>query len=78
VLEFSSIEAIKQCVIADMSLAVLPAVTVARELEQGHLVQLAWAGPSLDVVTKLVRHAERWCSPALAAFLELAQANLGD
>lgn len=36
-LEFSSIEAIKQCVIAGMGLAVLPQVTVMREQEQGLL-----------------------------------------
>ena len=43
VLEFASVEAIKQCVMLDMGIAVLPLVTVPAELEQGRLVALPWA-----------------------------------
>jgi DNA-binding transcriptional LysR family regulator len=72
-LEFGSVEAIKQCVIAGMGVAVLPAVTVARELAQGELVALSWAGPSLTMTTQLIWHAKRWCGPTLTAFLALAR-----
>src|SRR5262249_58798870 len=71
--EFSSVEAIKQCVAAGMGLAVLPVVAVERELAQGQLAVLRWAGPSLEVVTQMVWHARRWQSPALRAFLQLAR-----
>jgi DNA-binding transcriptional LysR family regulator len=75
-LEFSSVEAIKQCVIAGMGVAVLPAVTVARELAQGELAALRWAGPSLTMTTQLIWHAKRWCGPTLSAFLALARQAL--
>ena len=76
VLEFSSIEAIKQCVAAEMGVAVLPHMTVARELADGRLVALPWAGSGFDVVTQMVWHPERWQSPALQALLGLARALL--
>lgn len=77
-LEFSSVEAIKQCVIGGMGLAVLPQVTVARELQQGQLVALPWAGPSLAMDTQLIWNARRWCGPTLSAFLELARHALAE
>lgn len=76
-LEFSSVEAIKQCVIAGMGLAVLPEAAVARELRAGDLAALPWAGAPLAAATQLVWHTERWCSPTLGAFLALARATLG-
>jgi DNA-binding transcriptional LysR family regulator len=75
-LEFSSVEAIKQCVIAGMGVAVLPAVTVARELSQGELAALNWVGPSLTMTTQMIWHAKRWCGPTLSAFLALARQAL--
>lgn len=75
-LEFGSVEAIKQCVMACMGLAILPRVTVARELERGDLVALAWNGPSLTMTTQLVWHAKRWCGLTLTAFLALAREAL--
>jgi DNA-binding transcriptional LysR family regulator len=71
--EFYSVEAIKQCAAAGMGLAVVPAIAVERELAQGQLVALAWAGPQLEVVTQLVWHTKKWQSPALRAFLQLAR-----
>lgn len=76
ILEFSSVEAIKQCVIADMGLAILPAITVQRERAQGSLAILPWAGPDLTVITQLVYHADKWQSPALRAFIQTAHACL--
>jgi DNA-binding transcriptional LysR family regulator len=71
--EFSSVEAIKQCVAAGMGLAVLPGVAIERELAHGRLAALRWAGPSLEVVTQMVWHTRRWQSPELRAFLQLAR-----
>ena len=71
VLEFHSIEVIKQCVMSGMGVAVLPAIAVAREAQSGHLAVLSWAGPELQVVTQIVRHKDKWLSPALQAFLRI-------
>jgi DNA-binding transcriptional LysR family regulator len=73
VLEFHSIEVIKQCVMSGMGVAVLPAIDVAREAQSGHLAVLSWAGPELQVVTQMVRHKDKWLSPALKAFLRITR-----
>jgi DNA-binding transcriptional LysR family regulator len=74
--EFSSVEAMKQCVCARMGMALLPAVVVARELRQNQFKALHWAGPSLDITAHAIWHKDKWVSPAMAAFLELVKAHL--
>jgi DNA-binding transcriptional LysR family regulator len=76
VTEFSSVEAIKQCVALGMGLGLLPAIAVARELRQNHLQALRWAGPSLDIDTHILWHRDKWISPAMAAFMELVKDKL--
>ena len=41
-LEFASVEALKQCAIARMGVAVLPELVVEGELQRGALVALSW------------------------------------
>lgn len=76
VMEFNSIEAIKQCVMAGLGLAVLPYMTCASEFEQGSLVELPWAGPPIQSVTLMGYHKNKRITPALAAFLEVVQQTL--
>jgi DNA-binding transcriptional LysR family regulator len=76
VTEFSTVEAIKQCVAAGMGLALLPAIVVARELRQNQFKALHWAGPSLDIATHILWHKDKWISPAMAAFAELCRDKL--
>ncbi|MFZ5823427.1 MAG: LysR family transcriptional regulator [Bacillota bacterium] len=68
-LEFGSIEAIKQCIAADMGLAVLPAMTAEHEVQEGRLAALPWQGPGYEVVTQVAHHKDKWISPAMRAFL---------
>ena len=78
VTEFASVEAIKQCLAAAMGLALLPAITVAREIRQHQFQALHWAGPSLDISTHLLWHKDKWVSPAMAAFRDLVKGTLED
>lgn len=71
VTEFSSVEAIKQCLVAGMGLAVLPEMVVARELAAGQLAALRWAGPELDIGIQVVWHKDKWLSPNIEAFLKM-------
>lgn len=75
VTEFSSVEAIKQCVIAGMGLAVLPFIVVEQEVRQEKIKILKWAGTSLDIATHVLWHKDKWLSPALSAFLEIVRAQ---
>ena len=52
--EFSSVEAMKQCVCSGMGLALLPAIVVTREVRQSRFKALHWAGPSLDIATHVL------------------------
>ncbi len=72
-LEFEGIEAIKQCAIASMGIAFLPALTVERELESGSLVPLNWEGQEFSALVQMLWHKDKWLSPALQAFLEVAR-----
>lgn len=76
VTEFSSVEAIKQCVVAGMGLAILPAIVVARELRQNQIKALRWAGPQLDIASHILWHKDKWVSPAMQAFVELCKDKL--
>lgn len=75
--QFSSEEAIKQCVAAGMGLGLLPAVVAVRELRLRRFKAIAWAGPSLDITTFLVWHRDKWLSPEMEAFCELAKRASG-
>jgi DNA-binding transcriptional LysR family regulator len=75
VTEFSSVEAMKQCVYAGMGIALLPDIVVARDVREKLCQALDWAGPSLDVGTFLLWHKDKWVSPAMAAFLELVKSH---
>ena len=77
ILEFSGVEAIKQCAIAGMGVAVLPAVVAAKDVEEGALIALDWfAKENFKVVTQMVRHKSRWLSPAAEAFGNIARETL--
>jgi DNA-binding transcriptional LysR family regulator len=76
VLEFDSVEAIKQCVALGMGLAVLPRITLGAELAKGSLVSLPWAGRDLTMATQVVWHKQKWISPAMAAFLKVVREEI--
>ncbi len=85
VLEFASVEAIKQCVMVDLGVAVLPTVVVEKEIAQGQLVALPWkqsgsspaaARFSEGIVTQMLWHKDKWLSPSLQAFLNLTREML--
>lgn len=70
-LEFWSLEAIKQCVMAGLGISFLPLVTVERELREHKLARLDWDDREQQVYTQLGYHLKKWQSPALDAFLEI-------
>jgi DNA-binding transcriptional LysR family regulator len=72
-LEFNSIEAIKQSATIGMGVGVLPAVATAAEVSQRKLVILPWRGKPISMVTQAIRHKQKWVSPALKAFLDVVK-----
>ncbi|GHO69509.1 LysR family transcriptional regulator [Ktedonobacter sp. SOSP1-52] len=71
-LEFGSIEAIKQFAMLGMGIAVLPAVSVNAELAQSKLVILPWER-DFRIITQMAWHKDKWLSPAFQAFISTAR-----
>jgi DNA-binding transcriptional LysR family regulator len=76
VTEFSSVEAIKECVSLGMGLGLLPEIVVDRELTRKQLVSLFWTGAEMGIATHVVWHKDKWISPALGAFISLLEQML--
>ena len=74
--EFSSIEAIKQCVAAGMGIGLLPEIVIASELKKKQFAMLNWQGAKMSIETSVVWHKDRWLSPAMQAFLDVVTATL--
>lgn len=75
-LNFNSVEAIKQCVIAGLGISILPTVAVERELARGSLTRLN-VTLQAEIRTKLTYRREKWLSPTLRAFIDQARQTLG-
>ena len=71
-LDFNSVEAIKQCVIAGLGIGFLPEVAIAEEIAVGKLCALNWERP-FTVYTQIVWHKDKWISPIMQAFLDITR-----
>lgn len=72
-LEFQNAEAIKQCAITGIGIAFLPEITAKTEVERGELVALPWQIPDLHVYTQMGWHKDKWLSPIILSFIEVAR-----
>lgn len=75
-LEFSSLEAIKQCVMAHLGISLLPEMAVLNEIQEGKLVPLSWDLSEINFFTQMLWHEEKWISPSLQAFIDLVIGEL--
>lgn len=72
VMGISSNEVIKRFVCDGWGIGFLPRVVVGNELAAGHLAVLNWAGPPFNISAQLIYHKNKWLSPALRAFIDVA------
>ncbi|MGE6256407.1 LysR family transcriptional regulator [Heyndrickxia sporothermodurans] len=77
-IEFGSIEAIKQCVIAGLGIALLPEMVVEADLKMGRMKKLAWKYEYQSIYTQIAWHKDKWMSPPLEAFIQLTRKILVD
>ncbi|UOK60994.1 LysR family transcriptional regulator [Paenibacillus sp. OVF10] len=75
-LEFHSVEAIKQCVVAGLGIALLPEMALKKELSDGEVVALPWDLSNVSFSAQMLWHREKWISPSMAAFMEVAKSEL--
>lgn len=74
--EFSSVAALKRLVAAGTGFTVLPEAAARQEIEAGVFKELAWAGGELEAAVLMLRHKDKWLSPALAGFMDLARRHM--
>ncbi|WP_144549604.1 LysR family transcriptional regulator [Bacillus sp. X1(2014)] len=72
-IEFSSIEAIKQCVIAGLGVALLPEMVVKKDIIEGRMKEIPWKGPESSLFTQIAWHKDKWITPPLEAFINLTR-----
>lgn len=72
-LEFSSAAALRGAVMSGVGLTILPVFALREEIGRGGLVVLPWTGPSLETAVLMLRHREKWLSPALTGFMDLVR-----
>lgn len=72
-MEVGSTEAIKRSVISNVGVAFLPRFTVGDELARGLLQELKTELAGEQITAVCVYHKNKWQSPAMQLFIELAQ-----
>lgn len=75
VIEFSSVRAAVACAAAGVGLTLVPQITVWPEIERGDLIILPWLEHPLETACLMIRHADKWLSPALQGFMEVVRGN---
>lgn len=66
-MEFSSLEAIKQCVKNGLGITLLPSIAVNAELQRGELIMLHVEIDDILINAKMIYHKEKWMSASLKA-----------
>ncbi|WP_067851724.1 LysR family transcriptional regulator [Alicyclobacillus mali (ex Roth et al. 2021)] len=71
-MEFASVEAVKQCAIAGLGIALLPEMVVQQELDAGKLIRLPWN--DLQIPTYLAWRDGRWMPQAAREWIKCVRA----
>lgn len=74
--ELGSLEAIKQCVLYGLGIALLPQIAVTEEVRKGTLIVLPFTHPELRFYIQLVFHRKKWMSLSHTFFMELLKKGL--
>lgn len=69
-LEIGSIETIKNFVMNNLGITLLPIMTVENELSKGNLVKLDLVDYDFNMRTQILYHRNKWLTPAMDAFIE--------
>ncbi|MGP4062455.1 LysR family transcriptional regulator [Halobacillus sp. H74] len=71
--EFLSVEAIKQCVIADLGIAILPEMVVEKDIKEGRMKALNWTASTSSLYTQIAWHEDKFMTIPLEAFISLTK-----
>ncbi len=77
IMEFNSIEAVKQSVIAGAGITILPRIFVNDDIKSGRLAVLKEDSVPHETSLLMIWHKDKWISPILKAFIESARDIIG-
>ncbi|SDZ12024.1 MULTISPECIES: LysR family transcriptional regulator [Bacillus] len=77
-IEFVSVEAIKQCVIAGLGIAILPAMVVEKEIQQGTMKELVLENTISPIFTQIAWHRDKWITAPLQQFIDVTRVSIGN
>lgn len=69
--EFGNLEAIKQCVMYGLGIALLPRIVVAEDMEKGRVIAVPLVHPDFKFYTQLIYSKKKWKSKAFLGFLDV-------
>ncbi|MGO4109447.1 LysR family transcriptional regulator [Paenibacillus sp. YAF4_2] len=69
--EFGNLEAIKQCVVYGLGVALLPRIAVADDIQKQKLIAVPFNHPECHFYTQLVYSKKKWQSKAFIGFVDL-------
>ena len=72
-LQLNSVAAIKENVAHGLGVTLVPRVSVRQEMARGSLAVLPWDEGETEVACLMIWLRERWQSPALQTFMQLAR-----
>ena len=56
-----------------IGISIMPEIAVRGEISKGQLVALKWDENPLEAAVLMIWHGEKWISPALKLFMDMAQ-----
>jgi DNA-binding transcriptional LysR family regulator len=74
-LEFSSMEAMKQCVVSGLGISLMPHISVEGLLRDQKMKEIESPGENLKFYAQLSYHKNKWLSKAHRKFIEMVLAN---
>ncbi|MEW6352651.1 MAG: LysR family transcriptional regulator [Thermodesulfobacteriota bacterium] len=77
-LEFNSVEMLKSCLRTTSGVAVIPQIAIQGELDRGEAALLRWDDEYMETAILMIRHKDKWLSPSLRAFMEIARQVVGN
>lgn len=76
--EFSSIESMRESIKVGRGVAIIPEISVRKEVQEGSLAVLPWADGPMESAILMIWHKDKWLSPTLRAFMDEARAVIGE
>lgn len=69
IIEMSTLETIKLCVIKGIGVTIIPEMSVRKEIRGKELAVLPWTEEMLETAILMIWHKDKWISPTLQAFM---------